>query len=144
MVKRPLATHTAASPVLTSQAVPNQINALPTQAVRELGHAIFDLNNNRGVVLAMGCGAGRVALPMARDGVRIVGIEIDRRSHTACRAQLVGCAAIFLMEGLSMFACVWMVQGTTVENVQVGHEQLKAELRSWYPIQIPLKSGYGT
>lgn len=55
----------------------NQINALPADAATAIGAALKALVPPAQPVLDMGCGAGRIALPAARAGVAIVGIDRD-------------------------------------------------------------------
>ncbi|MEO0565996.1 MAG: methyltransferase domain-containing protein, partial [Chloroflexota bacterium] len=55
----------------------NQINAIPADAAHELGQAITNLDGGRGLVLDMGCGAGRIALPAAGAGAKMIGVEVD-------------------------------------------------------------------
>lgn len=45
---------------------------------------------SRGPVLELGCGTGRVLLPIARAGVEIVGIDLSSRMLDVCRKKLAG------------------------------------------------------
>lgn len=55
----------------------NQINALPAQAMANLGRTLAELAPPGAPALDMGCGAGRVAIPTARAGLTIVGLDLD-------------------------------------------------------------------
>lgn len=56
----------------------NVINSIPPQAQEQIGSAIVALAAGHGRILDMGCGAGRIALPVARAGGRVVGIDLER------------------------------------------------------------------
>jgi SAM-dependent methyltransferase len=55
----------------------NQINALSAPAMASLGRSLAELLPPGAPALDMGCGAGRVAIPAARTGLPIVGLDLD-------------------------------------------------------------------
>lgn len=63
----------------------NAINALPPAAAAQLGAAIGGLAGAGGRILDMGCGAGRVAVPVAAAGGRVVGVDLELAMIQAAR-----------------------------------------------------------
>lgn len=55
----------------------NEINALPPAAAGSIGRTFIDLLGQGARVLDMGCGAGRIALPMAAAGLVVTGVDSD-------------------------------------------------------------------
>ncbi|MEO1286493.1 MAG: class I SAM-dependent methyltransferase [Chloroflexota bacterium] len=55
----------------------NRINTIPDDAAITLGKSIANLSEGEGLVLDMGCGAGRIAIPAVQAGVNVLGVEID-------------------------------------------------------------------
>lgn len=55
----------------------NEINAIPAAAQAELGTALRELAPAGSVMLDIGCGAGRIALPAVSAGLPVIGIDIN-------------------------------------------------------------------
>lgn len=55
----------------------NTINAIPAEAAADIGRSITALTPIGTPLLDMGCGAGRIALPAAAAGARIIGVDIE-------------------------------------------------------------------
>lgn len=68
----------------------NAINIIPTEAQAHIGAAIAALAFDGGPILDMGCGAGRIALPIARAGGRVIGIDLEGAMLAQAAAQAIG------------------------------------------------------
>lgn len=62
-----------------------RFDALASEGIDVHGEANFVLSFEPGVVLDAGCGTGRVAIELARHGVEVVGVEVDRSMLTEAR-----------------------------------------------------------
>src|SRR5712664_738567 len=66
-------------------------DAVPLYAARQdVGFYVEEAKRARGTVLEVGCGTGRILLPIARAGCSIVGVDSSRQMLERCRAKLAG------------------------------------------------------
>lgn len=63
----------------------SRFDALAEQGVDVHGEAALVLSLQPGSVLDAGCGTGRVAIELARHGVEVVGVDVDRSMLTEAR-----------------------------------------------------------
>jgi SAM-dependent methyltransferase len=64
-------------------------DAVPLYAARQdVGFYVEEAKRARGTVLEVGCGTGRILLPIARAGCSIVGVDSSRQMLERCRAKL--------------------------------------------------------
>lgn len=68
----------------------NAINALPDEAAAAIGRTLRMLIPLAGPVLDLGCGAGRVAIPAAAAGLRVVGVDLDAAMLGEARRSALG------------------------------------------------------
>ncbi|HLQ60087.1 MAG TPA: class I SAM-dependent methyltransferase, partial [Gemmatimonadales bacterium] len=59
-------------------------------ARQDVGFYVEEAKRARGTVLEVGCGTGRILLPIARAGCSIVGVDSSRQMLERCRAKLAG------------------------------------------------------
>jgi len=73
-------------------AIPNfglLYDSVPLYAAREdIGFYVDEAKATRGDVLEVGCGTGRILLPIARTGAAITGIDASKQMLERCRANL--------------------------------------------------------
>jgi SAM-dependent methyltransferase len=66
-------------------------DSVPLYAARQdVGFYLEEAKRARGSVLEVGCGTGRILLPIARAGIPITGIDGSRQMLERCRAKLPG------------------------------------------------------
>lgn len=66
-------------------------DSVPLYAARQdVGFYLEEAKRARGSVLEVGCGTGRILLPIARAGITITGIDGSRQMLERCRAKLPG------------------------------------------------------
>lgn len=76
----------------------DQVRGHPPEVAEQIGRAIATLAGNNALVLELGIGTGRIALPVASAGCRVVGIDISAAMLHAARAKEGG-EALRLLQG---------------------------------------------
>jgi SAM-dependent methyltransferase len=76
----------------------DQVRGHPPEVAEQIGRAIAALVGNNAHVLELGVGTGRIALPVATAGCRVVGIDISAEMLHTARAKEGG-GALRLLQG---------------------------------------------
>lgn len=76
----------------------DQVRGHPPEVAEQIGRAIASLVGNNALVLELGIGTGRIALPVASAGCRVVGIDISAEMLRAARTKDSG-EALWLLQG---------------------------------------------
>ncbi len=76
----------------------DQVRGHPPEVAEQIGRAIATLAGNNALVLELGIGTGRIALPVASAGCRVVGIDISAEMLRAARTKDGG-EALWLLQG---------------------------------------------
>ncbi|MDW8147355.1 MAG: class I SAM-dependent methyltransferase [Roseiflexaceae bacterium] len=76
----------------------DQVRGHPPEVAEQIGRAIAALAGNDALVLELGIGTGRIALPVALAGCRVVGIDISAAMLRVARAKDGG-EALWLLQG---------------------------------------------
>lgn len=76
----------------------DQVRGHPPEVAEQIGRAIAALAGNNALVLELGIGTGRIALPVAMAGCRVVGIDLSAEMLRAARVKEGG-EALWLVRG---------------------------------------------
>jgi len=79
-------------------------DSVPLYAARQdVGFYVEEAKATRGTVLEVGCGTGRILLPIARAGIPITGIDGSKQMLERCRAKLQGERATLVLHDMRDF-----------------------------------------
>lgn len=79
-------------------------DSVPLYAARQdVGFYLEEAKAARGTVLEVGCGTGRILLPIARAGIPITGIDGSKQMLERCRAKLQGERATLVQHDMRDF-----------------------------------------
>src|SRR5271169_6670793 len=81
----------APTPMTYDSFVAEYYDFLPTVAGRaDLDFYLAEATKSGGPVLELGCGTGRVLVPIARPGFRVAGLDLSEMMLRRCREKLAG------------------------------------------------------
>lgn len=63
----------------------NAINYMPDEAGMDIAKAVRDLLNDGACLLDIGCGAGRIAVPVAASGLMVTGLDLESKMLRAAK-----------------------------------------------------------
>ncbi len=76
----------------------DQVRGHPSEVAEQIGRAIATIAGDQALVLELGVGTGRIALPVAAAGCRVVGVDISAEMLRVARAKEGG-GALWLLQG---------------------------------------------